>query len=43
MVEFVGLLFIWLVEASDLPSTEPFGKTDAFCEFQVRVRRPFHP
>ena len=37
MVEFVGLLFIRLVEASDLPSTDPFGKTDAFCEFQVRA------
>ena len=37
MVEFVGLLFIRLVEASDLPSTDPFGKTDAFCEFQVRT------
>ena len=37
MVEFVGLLFIRLVAASDLPSTEPFGKTDAFCEFQARA------
>jgi len=42
MVEFVGLLFIRLVEASELPPTD-FGKTDAFCEFQVRVHRPSTP
>jgi len=37
MVEFVGLLFIRLVEASELPPTD-FGKTDAFCEFQLGDR-----
>ena len=40
MIEFAGLLFIRLVQATDLPSSDAFGKTDAFCEFQVRRRLP---
>lgn len=39
MIEFAGLLFIRLVQATDLPSSDAFGKTDAFCEFQLGDRK----